>query len=156
MIVCLALASAVSAFEPGADFPAAVERFANALLASLNQPDPMLRAEAVGAFLRLAQGSNQPSAEVVRTFIDELAAATRRRPMELEQALRLGHDFHEVLHCAFLNESNFEAVLQDAGKHLRAAGASKAEAARLVSQLRAMADEVRERGRILDTPMARE
>ncbi len=129
----------------------AVERFANTLMAWKTSSDYGLKLQATQAFLDLAQGANRPSPDSVRLFLDNLLAAVAKSRLTTNQAARLGFDFHEVLHCAFLNEERFEDVLKDVSRQLVAAGVSRVGADGLVSRLRTIGDEVRDSGRVIDT-----
>ena len=158
-VICLALIALTpppgsSSQKTGAAVQdTAVERFGRNLFGWKSLRDPRLRVQVANSFLDLTQGVNRPSPETVRLFIDNLLAAVTDSRMTEEHAMRLAFDLHEVLHCAYLDEEGFEAVLKDAGKQLRAAGVARSETDHIVARLRGMGGEVRDAGRILDAPL---
>ncbi len=130
-----------------------IARFGKALMDWKTLREPRFRLPFTDAFLDLTQGANRPSPESVRSFLDQLLAAVGESRLNEDQAMRLAFDVHEVLHCAWLNEEGFESVLKDARRQLRAAGIPRPETDGIVSRLRAMGDEVRDLGRIMDAPL---
>jgi len=138
--------------HPAAAHDPAVERFAGCLTAWKTGPDPRLKSQTTQALLGLAQGANTPSPELVRVFIDSLLAAVTGSRLTDPQAVRLALDLHEVLHCAFLTDERFEAVLKDASGQLRAAGVARDQADNIIGLLRKMGGEVRDRDRMIDIP----
>lgn len=141
-----------AAQESGGVQDRAVERFGRILLQAKTAASSSVRIETANALLGLSQGANRPSPETLRAFVDTLLAAISGSRLSEEGAMRLAFDIHEVLHCAFLNDERFEAVLNDAHRRLRDAGVARSAAGGLVGRLRAMGDEVRETGRAIDVP----
>lgn len=130
-----------------------VREFARTLFRWKAQRDARLEPKILEAFLALSQGSNRPSGENVRLFLDHLLRALSGSRVSEEHAMQLAHDFHEVLHAAYLTDEGLEKVLKDVGKQLAAAGVAQFEVDRLVARLRNMGAEVRDAGRILDPRM---